>query len=154
VITDPDSLHRTAKYFMDSGRAATAEDAVEMLARFGLTITIDAPAASTLNGQIALLTLVNTARRTMLGGVEIAGVGDEPVFDPAGDPGHAARSRRGARRHLRELGPDEWPRAIIGAGPPAGAAPAWRLQWSGWRGGVVPATWPASTARTRCRWRR
>ena len=57
MTTDPDRLHRTAKYFMDSGRAATAEDAVDMLSRFGMTITVDAVIAKTPNGQIALLTL-------------------------------------------------------------------------------------------------
>ena len=40
----------------------------------------------------------------------------------------------------------DWPRAIIGtAAPPTGPAPAWRLYWEGWRGGVIPATW-ATTA--------
>lgn len=142
---DPDRLHRTAKYFMDSGRAATAEDAVEMLARFGMAISVDATTAATESGQIAILTLVNTARRTMLGGVEVEGIGDEPVMTPLA----TEKTLRGAIEALGGICVDkaraDWPRAIVGAGvPTGGAAPAWRLQWSGWRGGVIPAIWPAS----------
>jgi len=142
MTIDPDRLHRTAKYFMDSGRAATAEDAVDMLSRFGMTITVDVAGATTLNGQIALLTLVNAARRTMLGGIEVEGVGDQPVVTAL-----ATETTLGAA--VAALGGtcvgrarDDWPRAIIGdAAPPAGPAPAWRLRWAGWRGGVVPASW-------------
>ena len=64
MTTDPDHLHRTAKYFMDSGRAATADDAVDMLSRFGLAIRVDPATVTTVNGQVGLLTLVNAARRT------------------------------------------------------------------------------------------
>lgn len=80
MTTDPDKLHRTAKYFMDNGRAATADDAMDMLSRFGLSVSIDAESVATRDGQIALLTLVNASRRTMLGGVEVQGVGDVPVL--------------------------------------------------------------------------
>jgi hypothetical protein len=146
MTTDPDHLHRTAKYFMDSGRAETAEDAVEMLSRFGLTITVDTVAAATVNGQIALLTLVNAARRTMLGGIEVEGVGDQPVMTRLATEQtlRAAVERLGAA--CVERARDDWPRAIIGDNAPASPAPAWRLQWVGWRGGVVPATWPAEMA--------
>ncbi len=64
MMSDLDRLHRTAKYFINSGRVATAEDAVEMLARFGIALNVDAPTAATLNGQIALLTLADIYTRT------------------------------------------------------------------------------------------
>jgi hypothetical protein len=76
---DHTQLHRTAKYFMDSGRAETHEDAVRLLQGFGLTILIDARTAATANGQVALLTLVNAARRTFLAGIEVAGAPDIPI---------------------------------------------------------------------------
>src|SRR5689334_14550211 len=79
---DHRQLHRTAKYFMDSGRAETHEDAFRLLQGFGLTIQIDARTAATANGQVALLTLVNAARRTFLAGIEVAGVPDVPVIVP------------------------------------------------------------------------
>ena len=37
-IVDHTTLHRAAKYFMDSGKAATHDAAMDMLERFGLTI--------------------------------------------------------------------------------------------------------------------
>jgi hypothetical protein len=145
MSTDPDRLHRTAKYFMDSGRAATAEDAVEMLSRFGLTITVDAAVAATVNGQIALLTLVNTARRTMLGGIEVEGIGNEPVVTPLAAEGSLREAIKELGGRCVERPREDWPCAIIGDMAPAGSgAPAWRLRWSGWRGGVVPATWPTA----------
>lgn len=144
MTTDPDQLHRTAKYFMDSGRAATAEDAVDMLSRFGMSIIVDAASATTPNGQTALLTLVNAARRTMLGGIEVEGVGDEPVVTDLSTEttiGAAVAALGGA---CVERARDDWPRAIIGDAPAStGSAPAWRLQWAGWRGGVLPASWPS-----------
>ena len=147
MTTDPDRLHRTAKYFMDSGRAATAEDAVDMLSRFGMTITIDSASATTLNGQIALLTLVNVARRTMLGGVEVEGVGDQPVVTALSTETKLGAAVEALGGTCVGCARDDWPRAIIGdAAPPPGPAPAWRLQWAGWRGGVVPSSWPTAAA--------
>ncbi|MGX7896046.1 hypothetical protein [Tsuneonella sp. HG222] len=143
MTTDPDRLHRTAKYFMDNGRAATAEDAVDMLKRFGLTIVVDALSAASANGQIALLTLVNTARRTMLGGVEVEGVSDQAVITPLAREGSLREAIEALGGTCAERAREDWPRAIIGeAAAPAAAAPAWRLRWSGWRGGVIPASWP------------
>jgi len=143
MTTDPDRLHRTAKYFMDSGRAATAEDAVDMLSRFGLAITVDAAAAATLNGQIALLTLVNAARRTMLGGVEVECVGDQAVTTRLSTETTLREAIEAIGGTCVERVREGWPRAVIGdTAATAGPAPAWRLQWEGWRGGVVPADWP------------
>ena len=34
------SLHRAAKYFMDSGRATSHDAAMELLQKFGLTILV------------------------------------------------------------------------------------------------------------------
>jgi hypothetical protein len=147
MTTDPDRLHRTAKYFMDSGRAATAEDAVDMLSRFGMTITVDAAIAMTPNGQIALLTLVNAARRTMLGGVQVEGVGDHTVVTRLATEATLREAVEALGGTCIKRARDDWPRAVIGEGVhPTGLAPAWRLQWAGWRGGVVPASWPAAAS--------
>lgn len=137
---DHTQLHRTAKYFMDSGRAETHEDAVRLLQGFGLTILIDGRSASTINGQVALLTLVNAARRTFLAGIEVMGVPDTPIFVPLA-------SGSNLRRAITELGGRNvttsnrsWPVAVIGdAVHGAQGSPVLRLSWSGWRGGVVPA---------------
>src|SRR6266404_5890623 len=69
-----ETLHRGAKYFMDSGRAASHEEALDLLHRFGLYIEAGPEIADSRDHQIALLTLVNCARRTLLGGVYVMGV--------------------------------------------------------------------------------
>ena len=59
-----ESLHRTAKYFMDSGQARSHGEAMAMLRRFGLNIVVGPEVHASRDHQIALLTLVNAARRT------------------------------------------------------------------------------------------
>ena len=67
------SLHRTAKYFMDSGRVATHDAAMELLQKFGLTIFVGKEINRSLDHQTALLTLINAAKRTFLAGIEVVG---------------------------------------------------------------------------------
>lgn len=137
---DHTTLHRTAKYFMDSGRAETHDAAMKMLEGFGLTIHAGPEVASSADHQTALLTLVNVAQRTFLAGIEIVGLKEAPCLSPlvpkatlsaavqqlGGTPVCAAR-------------PD-WPSAVIGTVDMAALPwPCWRVTWTGWRGGVVPS---------------
>ena len=62
-IVTHETLHRTAKYFMDSGRAASHEDAMDLLRDFGLYIEVGPEVATSRDHQIALLTLVGYAMR-------------------------------------------------------------------------------------------
>jgi hypothetical protein len=62
-MLDASTLHRGAKYFMDSGRAATHDEAMALLQSFGLTIHVSGSIALSLDEQVALLTLVNIRTR-------------------------------------------------------------------------------------------
>lgn len=135
---DASTLHRTAKYFMDNGQAQSAEEAMSILGGFGLSIRISQAEAASENGQIALLTLVNLARRTFLGGVEVVDCPAEPILTRLSLAGTLPEA-------VRELGATispshtAWPVATIGDVAPIEANRAgWRLCWDGWRGGVVP----------------
>lgn len=136
---DHTTLHRTAKYFMDSGRAESPEAALHLLQSFGLSIMVSAEAAASYDGQVALLTLVNLARRTFLAGIEVVGVPDVATIAPLA---HTATLRDA----VIELGGQvtqsrhgQWPVAIIGDDPDFPAiGTGWRLVWDGWRAGVVP----------------
>ena len=75
-MLDASTLHRGAKYFMDSGRVATHGEAMGLLQSFGLTIHVSASIAASRDEQVALLTLVNVARRSFLAGVEVVGLPD------------------------------------------------------------------------------
>lgn len=140
-MVDSSTLHRGAKYFMDSGRAATHDEAMAILQSFGLTIQVGPSIATSRDEQVALLTLVNAARRSFLAGVTIVGL---PI-----DAKPVTRLTRAVNlaRAVKELGgrvsrrpKPAWPVAVIGKVPvPASTRAAWRLGWSGWRGGVLPA---------------
>jgi hypothetical protein len=138
AIIDHTRLHRTAKYFMDNGRAATHDDAMGILRSFGASIRVGSEAATSVAHQVALLTLVNLTRRTLLGGVEVLGGPDAPLLVPL------ARAR-GLADAVVELGGalasarnPLWPIVQIGTALPDVGNTAWSLTWQGWRGGVVP----------------
>jgi hypothetical protein len=134
-----ENLHRTAKYFMDTGRAESAEEAVSILKGFGLNILVGSEVGVSRDHQIALLSLVNMARRTFLGGVHIVQAPSAPSLVHLTD----ATTVRGA---VHELGGTnvarmtrDWPIALIGStNVDYSNMPSWRLTWEGWRGGVVP----------------
>ena len=133
-----DTLHRGAKYFMDSGRAANQREAIGLLYQFGLYIAAGPELSYSRDHQIALLTLVNVARRTFLGGVHVGGYTEGPSLTPL----VAANSLKSA---IEEMGGTvtfenrmQWPAAVIGTCPSVTyGAPQWQVTWDGWRGGVV-----------------
>ncbi|PKP72188.1 MAG: thiamine biosynthesis protein ThiF [Alphaproteobacteria bacterium HGW-Alphaproteobacteria-5] len=135
---DHNILHRGAKLFMDNGRAATYQEAMTMLESFGLRVVISADAAASRDGQIALLTLVNVARRTLLGGIAVAGDLSASLIAPLADGptlGDAVLQLGGRAVEPSNL---TWPVAQIGDVESLADTVGWRLCWQGWRGGVVP----------------
>jgi hypothetical protein len=138
ALIDHTRLHRTAKYFMDSGRAATHDDAMGILRGFGASIRVGLEAAASIAHQIALLTLVNLARRTLLGGVEVLGLPDVPLLVPLARARSLADAVVELGGTLATAGNPLWPAAQIGMVSPPAAITSWQLTWEGWRGGVVP----------------
>jgi hypothetical protein len=138
-VVDHNSLHRTAKYFMDNGRALSHEDAMALLERFGLTIYVGPQIVGSVNHQNALITLVNVARRTLLGGIEVIGLPDAPSLSILGANQSLKDAVLEAGGRVVITSNTKWPSAIIGeVSAPIGKLPCWRLTWNGWRGGVVP----------------
>lgn len=68
-----DSLNRTVKLSLDDGRATSAEEAVRLFESMRIQILVGNNVGSSLVLQAALLTLMNAAPRTFLGGVHVAG---------------------------------------------------------------------------------
>ena len=132
------SLHRTAKYFMDSGRVQTTEEAMDLLKSFGLTIAVGPEIRTSPAAQIALLTLVNLARRTFLAGVEIVGLADAPILTPLAIEIGLADAVSNLGGHVVSQVKSDWPVAVIGSAQVPPGARAWRVTWQGWRAGVVP----------------
>jgi hypothetical protein len=140
AIIDSSSLHRTAKYFMDNGRAETHEEAMALLKQFGITVYVGNEIAGSVNQQMALISLINCARRTLLGGVEVIGLRDVPSISPLAPAQSLREAARELGARLVDTAKHEWPSAVIGnATAPVSGLPCWRLTWGGWRAGVIPA---------------
>lgn len=138
ALIDHTRLHRTAKYFMDSGRAATHDDAMDILRGFGASIRVGPEVATSIAHQVALLTLVNLARRTLLGGIEMLGIPDAPVLVPLARARSLAAAVTELGGTLATTANPAWPVVQIGTVPPYSDGISWQLTWGGWRGGVVP----------------
>lgn len=139
-MIDHTKLHRGAKFFMDSGRSATYEEAMSLLGKFGLTIVVGADIASSVACQTALLSLINVARRTFLAGIDVIGLPDCASKTPLTSRDHLIEAVIELGGNVATEARPEWPTALIGnaVASPRGL-PAWKLTWDGWRGGVVPA---------------
>jgi hypothetical protein len=124
---------------MDSGRVASHEEAMDTLRGFGLYIEVGPEVVVSRDHQIALLTLVNAASRTFLGGVHVIGTPNAPLLVPLA---HAKTLDMAVRRlggTTVERRSRNWPIAFIGTVDGEEClAPVWRVTWDGWRGGVVP----------------
>lgn len=139
-MVNSSTLHRGAKYFMDSGRVETHDDAMALLKTFGLTIYVGPGIAASRDEQVALLTLVNAARRSFLGGVAVIGLPDAEPLTRLTRVRTLAQAVRKLGGRVVKQAKSTWPAAVIGDVPaPNGKGQVWRLAWSGWRGGVVPA---------------
>ena len=139
-MIDHTNLHRAAKIFMDSGRVKTHEEAMELLEKFGLTICVGEDIAYSEAYQTALLTLVNVARRTLLGGIDVLGIPDCASVTPLASSARLIDAVHELGGTVVTLAHPTWPVALIGdATGTLADGPVWRLTWEGWRGGVVPA---------------
>ena len=140
TIVSADELHRGAKMALDTGEAASVEEAMALFRNYRIGASIDAETAATPAGQAALLTIVNCGRRSMLGGVHVAGALDIPLLLDLPDCG--------TRLHDAVIGlggtvvndlPATCPALILGEAPAAVPEPSLAVVYGGWRAGVVPS---------------
>jgi hypothetical protein len=135
---DRDSLHRTAKLLVDSGRASSPDDAVAILESFVLQVDIGPGIENLPAAQAGLGTLVNAGHRAFLGGVAV-----RAEEDPVLTEGWAAGRRLSTvvaelgGRMTQALSPDI-PTIVVGepTRPSTGRIVLWTT-WAGWAGGVV-----------------
>ena len=132
-----DTLPRAALLLIDLKRAATIDEALATLKRYRLVVAIGRDAVQTESGQACLLTIVNTAARTCVGGVFVLGVeANDPLLTLLGT-GHTLVHT------VRQLGgnvggdvPQDVPGILIGdyRGHMNGT-PVLRATYGGWSGG-------------------
>ncbi len=138
-IIRPDQLHRLVKLALDTGEAATIQDAERLFAgyRLGLAVGPDAAASPTL--QAAVLTALNASRRGFLGGVSVVGSLDVPLRVPWRNCRTLAEAVVDLYGKISPALDPEIPRIVFGDGD-VGSAGAFvmRATFQGWTGGVVP----------------
>jgi hypothetical protein len=135
-----DELNRTVKLAMDSGEAATPEEARDIFRRYRLRLITGADVASSPSKQAALLTAMNTSRRCFLGGVEVVGCPDAQLLIPWRNCRTIAEAATDLQGNLTYSIEDPIPQIIIGdvEGMEERSEFAVRATFDGWRGGVVP----------------
>ena len=135
-----DRLHRLVKQALDSGRAATIEEAEAIFRGYRVHFQLGGESITAAD-QVALLTGVALARRVFLGGVTVAGRLDTPLAMPLplGDTLGAAVTALGGSPATDANDPSS-PTISIGALPRKRRDGfSVRPVYAGWRGGVVPS---------------
>ena len=137
---DANTLHRTAKLFMDNGRVGSHDEAMALLGQFGLTVYVGPELTDSVHHQNALLTIVNMASRTFLGGVEVVGLPDTQSISPLAPKRSLSQAVAELGGEMVTIASQDRPSALLGSiDGPVSQKPCWRITWCGWRGGVIPA---------------
>lgn len=135
-----DSLHRGVKLAIDSGEAASVEEAERIFRGYRISFQVGPELAESATLQAALLTGVNAASRSFLGGVRITGPGrDAPLRVPwcgCATLGEAT-SDLGARWFRHSAAND--PVVLLGSTrPPRDARVILQASYAGWAAQVAP----------------
>jgi len=133
----PDTLHRGVKMALDNGEAQTVEAAYALFASYRMAIGLGPGAELSRAAQSAVLTMVNTGRRALLGGAEVVGNLDAPLLVEMPGLGETLASAVTALGGaVRAQATHTAPLAWLGDDAPDGAL---QVTYGDWRGGVFPA---------------
>ena len=135
----PDQLHRLVKLALDTGEVASLGEAQQLFDSYRLGIMVGSNVARSATLQAAVLTAVNTGRRSFLGGVCVEGTLDVPLLVQWGRCRTLKEAVKDLQGTITELAPDV-PRIVIGdVSIPSGDSEfAVRATFDGWCGGIVP----------------
>lgn len=137
--TIQDELSRTAKMLLDTGEAATLEDAYKILSSYVLSIRVGADIAESATLQAVLLTIVNTARRCFLGGVEVAVCPDAELLIRLGGFRTLKEAVVELHGRLVDAAATNHPEIVVGNVPASTSSEfAVRATFNGWVAGVAP----------------
>jgi hypothetical protein len=133
-------LNRSVKLAIDSGEAATFEEASKIFEQYKLRISVGSDIAFSPTLQAALLTAVNTARRCFLGGVEVIGCPDATLLIPWKQCHRIAEAVENLQGKTVRATPSDAPLIVIGDAiiRDQESEFAIRATFDGWRGGVIP----------------
>jgi hypothetical protein len=133
---EADSFHRLAKALVDSGEAATVQEALDSFAAYGVRVRLTSDVATDVTAQVIALTVINSAARSFQGKVLVESADFE--LRALGFVGVRLNEFLSwAKLTPQPLeGSRHWPVISIGATADAGAIRPWA---SGWDFGIGPA---------------
>jgi hypothetical protein len=133
-----DELHRTAKLALDTGEAASIDDAMRIFSGYRAQFVLGPEVADSESLQAAVLTAVNCATRTLLGGVTVIGA-DVPLRVVLPPFCGLIEALRGLGAAVAEAPQAGVPTAAFGTPAIDGLDRlAIRVVVRGWSGGVAP----------------
>jgi len=134
-----DRLNRMVKLALDTGEAASIEEAEQLFASYKLAVTVGPDTAYSPTKQAALLTIVNTGRRSLLGGIEVEGVADMPLLLPLIPYQTLAEAVAGLGGSIVTRLSDNIPLVVVGDSKIEPDRPfAIQTTFDGWTGGIAP----------------
>jgi hypothetical protein len=135
---DRNELNRTAKMLVDSGRAASFDEAISILQTFVLQVDVGAALEHDPAGQAAIATLVNAGTRAFLGGVVVRADSDPILTDGWAEGLRLSDVVETFGGLMVDELDDDHPTVVVGTpqSPPAGNVVLWST-WRGWAGGIV-----------------
>ena len=139
AVVRPDQLHRHLKLALDTGEASSFEEARSLFDSYRLGIVVGGRVARSRTMQAAVLTAVNTGRRSFLGGVSVEGTIDVPLLVPWGRCRTLGEAVLDLQGDVTGCAPSV-PRIVIGGESmmSTDAEFAVRATFDGWCGGVTP----------------
>lgn len=134
-----DRLNRLVKLAMDTGEAASVEDAEKLFSGYRLGVVAGADVGRSPTLQAALLTIVNAGRRSLLGGIEIEGIGDMKLLVPVSPYHTLEQAVTGLGGRLVKTVNADAPLVVIGDVREKSGHPfTVRATFDGWSAGIVP----------------
>jgi hypothetical protein len=136
-----DTLHRGVKMALDSGEVESVAAGYELFKTYRLGVVVGPEAAASPAHQAALLTIVNTGRRALLGGVVVAGNLDGPLRTPVPGCRTVADAVIALGGRIESRAPLCVPMLTIGTTTVATDCPlSLAVTFEDWRGGVIPTS--------------
>lgn len=141
LLVNADHLNRLVKLAMDTGEAASVEEAQKLFAGYRLAVVAGPDVGHSPAQQAALLTIVNAGRRSLLGGIEVEGIAGMKLLVPIPPYRTLEEAVAGqGGRVVRTVFPDA-PLVVVGDVPErTGHRFAIRATFDGWAAGIVPLT--------------
>lgn len=136
---DADTLSRVVKMALDTGEVESVAAGYELFRSYRLAVVVGSEVAESPAHQAALLTVVNTARRAMLGGVMVVGNVNVPLRVPLPHGGSLAEAVVNLGGRLLREAPAGVPVLTLGGVIVQSDCPlSLAITFEDWRGGVIP----------------